>query len=62
LRDLATMLADLHTEATVSTDSPERARARRVLRGILVGAGDGVRDDAYVALLRPYRPTAPDRP
>lgn len=62
LRDLATMLADLHTEATVSTDSPERARARRVLRGILVGAGEGVRDDAYVALLRPYRPTAPDRP
>ena len=46
-------------QAGAAADSPERRRARRVLRTITMGAAERVPDDEYLRLLRQYRqPTA----
>jgi len=42
--------------ANAADDSPERSRARRVLRAISSGAADRVRDPEYRALLEQYGP------
>jgi poly(3-hydroxybutyrate) depolymerase len=40
--------------ANAATDSPERKRARRVLRTITAGAADRVQDREYLALIQQY--------
>ena len=42
--------------AGAADDTPERQRARRVLRAITAGAGERVQDPQYLALLQQYRP------
>ena len=42
-------------QAAAAADSPERRRARRVLRAITMGAADRVQDDEYLKLLQQYR-------
>ena len=42
-------------QATAAADSPERRRARRVLRAITMGAADRVQDGEYLKLLEQYR-------
>ena len=56
LRDLLTRFAKL---AGAETDSPERRRARRLLRTITAGAGDRVHDTEYQKLLDQFRPPPP---
>ena len=58
-RDVALMalrdrLSRLARKANGSDESPERSQARRVLRGITVGASVRVQDRDYRALLDPY--------
>ncbi len=48
-------LSRLAREADGPADSPDRRRARRVLRGIVMGAADRVQDAEYLKLLEPYR-------
>jgi pimeloyl-ACP methyl ester carboxylesterase len=55
LRLLRGLLADLHKKATAVTDSPERARSKRVLRIITMGAGERPEDSEYLKLLQQYR-------
>jgi pimeloyl-ACP methyl ester carboxylesterase len=55
LQVLRKLLADLHARATAAEDSPERARARRVLRVVMMAAGEGTQDPDYLALLQQYR-------
>lgn len=47
-------------QAGAETDSPERRRARRLLRTITMGAAERVQDAEYLKLLEQYRP--PVRP
>jgi hypothetical protein len=47
-------------QAGAEADSPERRRARRLLRTITMGAAERVRDAEYLKLLEQYRP--PVRP
>jgi len=42
-------------QADAAADSPERRRARRVLRAITMGAADRVQDGEYLKLLQQYR-------
>jgi dienelactone hydrolase len=42
-------------DAAAATDSPERRRARRVLRAVTMGAGERVQDAEYLKLLEQYR-------
>jgi hypothetical protein len=51
LRDELTKLAQA---ANAAEESPERSRARRVLRSITAGAGDRVQDPDYRKLLEQY--------
>ena len=55
LRLLRGLLADLHKRATATTESPERARSRRVLRIITMGAAERPDDTEYLKLLQQYR-------
>lgn len=48
-------------QATAAADSPERRRARRVLRAITMGAADRVQDAEYLKLLQQYRPPGTNR-
>ena len=48
-------LARCARQAGAAADSPERRRARRVLRTITMGAADRVQDAEYLKLLEPYR-------
>jgi hypothetical protein len=48
-------------QADAAADSPERRRARRVLRAITMGAGDRVQDAEYLKLLQQYRQPAAGR-
>jgi uncharacterized membrane-anchored protein YhcB (DUF1043 family) len=57
LRDLLMRCA---RQAAAETDSPERRRARRLLRTITMGAAERVQDAEYLKLLEQYRP--PVRP
>ena len=55
LRLLRGLLADLHKRATATTESAERARSRRVLRIITMGAAERPEDTEYLKLLQQYR-------
>lgn len=61
LQDLRRILSDLHKRATAPEDSPERARARRVLRAVNVGASERTLDPELVKLLQQYRLPPPGR-
>jgi hypothetical protein len=52
LRDL---LSRCFKQATAAAESPERSRARRVLRVVTVGAPARVQDAEYVKLIAQYR-------
>jgi len=55
-------LARCARQANAAADSPERRRARRVLRTITMGAADRVQDVEYLKLLEQYRqPRSGDR-
>jgi hypothetical protein len=54
-------LARCARQADAAADSPERRRARRVLRAITMGAGDRVQDAEYLKLLQQYRQPAAGR-
>jgi hypothetical protein len=47
-------LKKIASAANAATDSPERSRARRVLRSITAGAAERVQDREYHALLEQY--------
>ncbi len=49
-------------QADAAADSPERRRARRLLRAIAAGAGERVQDVEYLKLLEQYRRPAPVPP
>ena len=51
-------LTRLAQQADGSADTPERRRARRVLRGITMGAAERVQDPEYLKLLEQYRQRA----
>jgi len=53
---LRSELEKLARTAGAADDTPERSRARRVLRAITAGAGERVQDPQYRALLDQYRP------
>jgi pimeloyl-ACP methyl ester carboxylesterase len=53
--DLRFMLGDLAKKADAAADSQDRARARRVLRIVTMGAAERVQDDDYLKLLQQYR-------
>ena len=55
LHSLKRLLADLNAQATAAEDSPERARARRVLRVVTMGAAEYTQDAEYSRLLQQYR-------
>jgi hypothetical protein len=48
-------------QANAAADSPERRRARRVMRSITMGAADRVQDAEYLKLLQQYRPPGTNR-
>ena len=48
-------------QANAAADSPERRRARRMLRSITMGAADRVQDGEYLKLLQQYRQPASGR-
>jgi len=48
-------------QANAETDSPERRRARRILRTITMGARERVQDAEYLKLLEQYRPPGSGR-
>jgi len=52
---LGARLRDWSRTAGGDSDTPERRRARRLLRSVLAGAADRVHDPEYLALLEPYR-------
>ena len=54
-------LARCAKQADAAADSPERRRARRVLRAVTMGAGDRVQDAEYLNLLQQYRQPGPGR-
>ncbi len=51
-------LARLARQADGTADTPERRRARRVLRGITMGAAERVQDPEYLKVLEQYRQRA----
>jgi dienelactone hydrolase len=51
----------LARQADAPADSPERRRARRVLRGITMGAAERVQDAEYLKFLEQYRQRGPGR-
>ncbi|AMY08346.1 Poly(3-hydroxybutyrate) depolymerase [Luteitalea pratensis] len=55
LHSLKRFLAELHAQATAAEESPERARARRVLRVVTMGAAEYTQDAEYSRLLQQYR-------
>lgn len=60
LQTLNRLLANVHAQATAAEDTPERARARRVLRLVTAGGTGGPQDLEYSRLLQQYRlPAAP---
>ena len=54
-------LARCAKQADAAADSPERRRARRVLRAITMGAVERVPDPEYLKLLQQYRQPGPGR-
>jgi len=54
-------LARTARQADAATDSPERRRARRLMRNATIGAGERVRDAEYQKLLQQYRPAPQGR-
>jgi dienelactone hydrolase len=54
-------LARCARQADAPSDSPERRRARRLLRTITMGAAERVRDAEYLKLLDQYRPARTGR-
>jgi hypothetical protein len=48
-------------QADAATDSPERRRARRLLRNATIGANERARDPEYQKLLEQYRPAPAGR-
>jgi pimeloyl-ACP methyl ester carboxylesterase len=62
LGQLRDSLSRCARQANAPTDSPERRRARRVLRTITMGAAERVQDVEYLKLLEQYRqPRSGDR-
>ena len=55
LGQLRDALSRCARQANASADSPERRRARRVLRTITMGAAGRVQDVEYLKLLEQYR-------
>ena len=55
LQTLNRLLANLHAQATAAEDSPERARARRVLRVVTMSGAEATQDAEYSRLLQRYR-------
>jgi pimeloyl-ACP methyl ester carboxylesterase len=55
LGQLRDSLSRCARQANATTDSPERRRARRVLRTITMGAAERVQDVEYLKLLEQYR-------
>ena len=55
LQGLTRLLTALADEANAPDSSPERARARRVLRLVAMDARDGAQDTQYLELVRKYR-------
>ena len=54
LRSVRDMLARLSQKAEAAEDSPERSRARRVLRALTSGASARTQDREYLAILERY--------
>jgi dienelactone hydrolase len=54
-RDLKLLLSDLSKKAEAAADSPARARSRRILRIVSMGAAERVQDEDYLQLLQHYR-------
>jgi pimeloyl-ACP methyl ester carboxylesterase len=54
-------LARTARQADAASDSPERRRARRLMRNATVGAGERVQDAEYRKLLQQYRPAPAGR-
>ena len=54
LQSLTKLLGDLHAQATAPEPTPERARARRLLRVVAMSATEGPQDPEYLKLLRQY--------
>jgi hypothetical protein len=54
-------LARTARQADAATDSPERRRARRLIRNATIGANERVRDPEYQKLLQQYRPAPAGR-
>jgi predicted esterase len=52
LGDLRDLLSRLSAQAGATADSPQRGRARRVLRIVTMGASERVHDPAYLKLLQ----------
>lgn len=48
-------------QADAATDSPERRRARRLMRNVTIGANERVHDPEYQKLLQQYRPAPAGR-
>jgi hypothetical protein len=61
LQTLTRLLATLHAQATAADDSPERARARRVLRLVTMNGMERSQDMEYGRLLQQYRMSAQPR-
>jgi len=56
---MRSFLARLAKQADAAIESPERSRARRVLRIVTMGLGERVQDPDYLKLLQQYRPGRP---
>ena len=56
LSEIRDRLTRLSRSANAATDSPERRRARRVLRSVTMGASERVQDSEYLKLLEQFRP------
>jgi len=60
LNDVRALLSKLSRQAAGPEESPERSRARRVLRIVTMGASERVQDQEYLKLLQEYRPVRLD--
>jgi predicted esterase len=61
LARLRDSLSRIARQADAASDSPERRRARRVLRALTMGAAERVQDPEYLKLIEPYRQRGPGR-
>ena len=56
LNQLRARWKKIASEANATADSRERRMARRILRGLMMGSGERVKDAEYRAVLAEFRP------